>query len=480
MAGPTPVSALIHAATMVVAGVYMVARLYGVFFAGLSIDMGGVNLLVLIGGVTMVLGASLAFVQYDIKRVLAYSTISQLGYMVTALGAGAWTAGVFHLFTHAFFKACLFLGAGSLSHACHHTFDMREMGGLRTKMRTTHWTFGIASLALAGVPPLAGFWSKDEILNGARASDYQAFMILGIIAAFMTAAYMGRAYYMVFWGEYRGHGEPHESPRVMTLPMTVLAVLAVGVGIINAPHIEKFGQWVKFESEVGNEYAVAHTVEGGPVGAAVGEGTAGGGEHATTAEGAAAAGEGHAGEATLVHSVDEIKALPAGTEAVFEPAEHSFNWPVAVGSTAVGLFGILISTWIYLLRKAPKRLLETSTPARALHTLLVNKYYFDALAVDGVAKGVAGPVARGSYWLNQNVIDGAVTGTGVATKRYLAPFFYDTLDQWMIDGVYNGSGEAVKGMGGLFRRLQTGRVQRYALWLFAGTAILAVVVATVT
>ncbi len=213
MAGPTPVSALIHAATMVVAGVYMVARLYGVFFAGLSIDMGGVNLLVLVGGVTMVLGASLAFVQYDIKRVLAYSTISQLGYMVTGLGAGAWTAGVFHLFTHAFFKACLFLGAGSLSHACHHTFDMREMGGLRKKLKTTHWTFAVASLALAGVPPLAGFWSKDEILNGSRANDYKAFMILGVIAAFMTAAYMGRAYYMVFWGEYRGHGEPHESPR---------------------------------------------------------------------------------------------------------------------------------------------------------------------------------------------------------------------------------------------------------------------------
>jgi NADH-quinone oxidoreductase subunit L len=207
MAGPTPVSALIHAATMVVAGVYMVARLYGVFFAGLSIDAGGVNLLALVGGVTMVLGASLAFVQFDIKRVLAYSTISQLGYMVTALGTGAWTAGVFHLFTHAFFKACLFLGAGSLSHAAHHTFDIREMGGLK-KLKITHWTFLLSGLALAGVPPLAGFWSKDEILNGARADGYETFMILGIIAAFMTAAYMGRAYFLIFHGEYRGHGHP--------------------------------------------------------------------------------------------------------------------------------------------------------------------------------------------------------------------------------------------------------------------------------
>jgi NADH-quinone oxidoreductase subunit L len=483
MAGPTPVSALIHAATMVVAGVYMVARLYGVFFSGFSIDAGGINLLALIGGITMVLGASLAFVQFDVKRVLAYSTISQLGYMVTALGVGAWTAGVFHLFTHAFFKACLFLGAGSLSHACHHTFDMREMGGLRKKLPTTHWTFALGTLALAGVPPLAGFWSKDEILNGARADDYQTLLILGLIAAFMTAAYMGRAYYLIFWGDYRGHAHPHESPRVMTIPVTILAVLAAVVGLLNAPGIEKFSDWVIFETEVENHHAAA-AVEGG----AVGEEGAVAAEGAEAVEGAAAEGaeaegehaEGAEGEHVLVHSIDEIEELPPGEVAVFEPEHHEFNLGVAALSTLVGLAGLLVATWIYGLRRAPKGVLERSTPAKALHTLLVNKYYFDALAVDGVARGTAGPVARGSYWVNQNVIDGAVNGTGVVTKRFLAPFAYDVLDQWVVDGVYNGTGEAVKGVGGLFRRLQTGRIQRYALWLFASVGILTVVVLAVT
>jgi NADH-quinone oxidoreductase subunit L len=168
MAGPTPVSALIHAATMVVAGVYMIGRLYPVFWEGLSISGSNLNLMAFIGGLTTVGGGALAFVQRDIKKVLAYSTVSQLGYMVLALGVGAWTAGMFHLFTHAFFKACLFLGAGSVSHACHHSFDMKaDMGGLRKHMPFTFWTFIIGSVALAGIPPLAGFWSKDEILAGA-------------------------------------------------------------------------------------------------------------------------------------------------------------------------------------------------------------------------------------------------------------------------------------------------------------------------
>ncbi|MGH9263499.1 MAG: NADH-quinone oxidoreductase subunit L, partial [Acidimicrobiales bacterium] len=162
MAGPTPVSALIHAATMVVAGVYLVARLYGVFFAGFSIEVGGTNLMAIIGAITVLIAALLAFVQDDVKKVLAYSTVSQLGYMVMALGVGAWTAGVFHLFTHAFFKALLFLGSGSLIHAVHSN-NMSEMGGLRKHMPTTFWTFLVGSVALAGIFPLAGFWSKDEI-----------------------------------------------------------------------------------------------------------------------------------------------------------------------------------------------------------------------------------------------------------------------------------------------------------------------------
>ena len=211
MAGPTPVSALIHAATMVVAGVYLGARLYPIFWHGLSIGTpghGGLNAMAVIGGITVLIGAALAFVQDDIKKVLAYSTISQLGYMVMALGVGAWTAAVFHLFTHAFFKADLFLGAGSVSHSgSHHSFDMKkDMGGLKKYMPQTFWTFVIGSLALAGIFPLAGFWSKDEILVNAGHNGYQAFLVVGAIGAFMTAAYMTRCVYLTFFGEYRGHG----------------------------------------------------------------------------------------------------------------------------------------------------------------------------------------------------------------------------------------------------------------------------------
>ena len=224
MAGPTPVSALIHAATMVVAGVYLGARLYPVFFNGFSIAAGGVNFMVLIGGITIIIGALLAFVQDDIKKVLAYSTISQLGYMVMALGSGAWVAAVFHLFTHAFFKALLFLGAGSVSHSgSHHSFDMKhDMGGLRKYMPITFWTFMIGSLALAGIFPFAGFWSKDEILVTAGKSGYEFFMVVGLVGAFLTAAYMTRTVYLTFFGEYRGHGEPHESEPAITVPLIIL------------------------------------------------------------------------------------------------------------------------------------------------------------------------------------------------------------------------------------------------------------------
>jgi NADH-quinone oxidoreductase subunit L len=245
MAGPTPVSALIHAATMVVAGVYLVARLYGVFWEGFDIGAGGINPVALAGGVTVLIAAALAFVQSDIKKVLAYSTVSQLGYMVMALGVGAWTAGLFHLFTHAMFKGLLFLGAGSVSHAVH-SFDMKkEMGGLKQHMPTTFKTFVIGSLALAGLFPLAGFWSKDEILLGASANGYQLFLVVGLIGAFMTAAYMTRCVYLTFFGEYRGHGHPHESPPAITVPLVVLAAFSVGAGLLNAPGIALFSEWTE-------------------------------------------------------------------------------------------------------------------------------------------------------------------------------------------------------------------------------------------
>ena len=206
MAGPTPVSSLLHSSTMVVAGVYLVARLYPVFFVGLDILGSGGNLIMIIGAITIVISAALAFVQNDIKRVLAYSTVSQLGYMMLGLGAGAWLPAVFHIFTHAFFKACLFLGAGSISHsASHHSFDMkRDMGGLRKVMPITFVTWIISTLALCGVFPFSGFFSKDEIIDNVGNNGYNTFMIVGLVGAFMTAAYMTRATYLTFFGEPRG------------------------------------------------------------------------------------------------------------------------------------------------------------------------------------------------------------------------------------------------------------------------------------
>ena len=225
MAGPTPVSSLLHSSTMVVAGVFLVARLYPVFFEGLNILGSDVNLIAVIGGITILIAAALAFVQNDIKRVLAYSTVSQLGYMMMGLGVGAWTPAVFHLFTHAFFKCCLFLCAGSVSHSgSHHSFDMKkDMGGLFKKMPITAWTWILSTAALCGVPFFSGFFSKDEIIDNADHNGYPVFFIIGLIGAAMTAAYMTRATYLTFFGKPRGaaagehhdeHGEEHEMAHV--------------------------------------------------------------------------------------------------------------------------------------------------------------------------------------------------------------------------------------------------------------------------
>ncbi|MEY5059073.1 MAG: NADH-quinone oxidoreductase subunit, partial [Actinomycetota bacterium] len=295
MAGPTPVSSLLHSSTMVVAGVFLVARLYPVFFEGMDILGGSSNFIVIIGGITIVIAAALAFVQTDIKKVLAYSTVSQLGYMMMGLGAGAWLPAVFHIFTHAFFKACLFLGAGSISHsASHHSFEMKkDMGGLRKFMPVTFGTWIISTLALCGVFPFSGFFSKDEIIDNVGHNGYTLFMYVGLGGAFLTAAYMTRATYLTFFGEPRGaaagehhddghgddhagahddhshgdhahadhhgadaphdshHGDshgPHESPALITVPLIILAALAIGSGLLNAVpfghSFENFTKWV--------------------------------------------------------------------------------------------------------------------------------------------------------------------------------------------------------------------------------------------
>jgi len=413
MAGPTPVSALIHAATMVVAGVYLGARLYPVFWNGFSIGNGGVNFMVLIGGITIIIGALLAFVQDDIKKVLAYSTISQLGYMVMALGAGAWVAAVFHLFTHAFFKALLFLGAGSVSHSgSHHSFDMKkDMGGLRKFMPITFWTFIVGTLALAGIFPFAGFWSKDEILVTAGNSGYDFFLIVGLVGAFLTAAYMTRCVYLTFFGEYRGHGHPHESEPVITVPLIILAVFAVLAGFLNAAafHIEKFASWV--------EPRVAFP--------------------------------------ELVH-----------------PA---FDYPKAAISLSIAAIGIGVAAFFFFKREKLGKLnglTERNKVAHAGYMFLVNKYYLDALYENVIVASIRGGIARGSYWFNQHVIDGVVNGTGKGTKA-VGQWTYEFLDRKVVDGAVNGTAEVTAESGGLLRYFQAGRVQRYALYMFAAVGLLA-------
>ncbi|WNQ11566.1 NADH-quinone oxidoreductase subunit L [Paenibacillus aurantius] len=245
MEGPTPISALIHAATMVAAGVYLVARTFDIFRA--SPD--ALTVVAVVGGFTAIFAAIIGTAQNDIKRILAYSTVSQLGYMMMALGLGTWaaySAGIFHLFTHAFFKALLFLGAGSVIHAVH-TQDIHEMGGLGRRMKITAWTFGIGALALSGIFPLSGFWSKDAILTEAYHHSQPLFWV-GLIAAFFTAFYMARLFFLVFTGKLRTQVEPHESPPSMTLPLIVLAALAVVAGFVMIPGVNPWlGGWLTGE-----------------------------------------------------------------------------------------------------------------------------------------------------------------------------------------------------------------------------------------
>ena len=440
MAGPTPVSALIHAATMVVAGIFLVARLYPVFWEGMSIGGSSINLLALVGAVTLLFGGLLAFTQNDIKKVLAYSTVSQLGYMVMALGVGAWTAAMFHLFTHAFFKACLFLGSGSVSHAVH-GFDMKtDMGGLRKHMPHTYRTFMVATVALMGLPPLAGFWSKDEILAGTGGwglfggtggnGSYTLMLVMGMLGAAVTAAYMTRVVYLTFFGTYRGHGYPHESgPRILG-PLYVLAFFAVVAGLFNMP--KGFQLWPEAWQE-----RFGHYVE--PVAAyfpAIG--------HATP------------------------------------------SWSLAIASTLVALAGAGLA-WRYYFKAVDSR----STAAgeslteigdgpvsrgglpRAVHTTLANKYYFDHLYTGVIVKAVKGPLAKATYWSNQRIIDGVVNEAGrrsVAAGRAV----YDHVDQGLIDNVIvDGSGRASDASGEGLRAMQTGKVQQYAAILFAAATVLA-------
>jgi NADH-quinone oxidoreductase subunit L len=431
MAGPTPVSALIHAATMVVAGIYMVGRLYGVFFQGLSIGVSSVNLLAVVGGVTVVAGAGVAFVQTDIKKVLAYSTISQLGYMVMALGVGAWTAAFFHLFTHAMFKAGLFLGSGSVAHSVH-SFDMKQdMGGMKRFMPKTYVTFVICTGALIGLFPLAGFWSKDEILAGASqlggSGSYTAFLVVGSIGALMTAAYMTRCIYLTFFGEPRGHAAdphhpPHESGPRIVVPLYILSGMAIVAGLANLPNTGAL-------SFVPDSLALRF-------------------EHFYEPKG---------------------EYFPSVLSTFHHP---EFDIAIALVSTVIGLVGIGLAYAWYFKGLGPHGITERNKLARAGHRVLVEKYYLDRLYTDIIVGAVKGPIAKGAYWFNQHGIDGVINGAG-STAVKSGRFVYDKIDQSIVDTIVNGSGAAAEGSGQGLRQMQTGRVQQYAALLFAGAALFA-------
>jgi NADH-quinone oxidoreductase subunit L len=349
MEGPTPVSALIHAATMVTAGVYMVARTHVLFeLAPLSMMV-----VAIIGAVTAFYAATIALVQNDIKRVLAYSTISQLGYMFLAVGVGAYASGIFHLTTHAFFKALLFLSAGSVMHGLAGELDMRKMGGLKDKMRTTYRTFLAGAAALAGFPLLSGFFSKDEILWRAFNSSIipsawlrAGLWLIGIVTAFLTAFYAFRAVFLTFWGPSRVDKgvHIHESPRVMTTPLTILAVLAIVGGLIGIPHLS--------------------AVEG------------------------------------------FLEPVFAHHEAAH--ASGILEWALMALSAIVAILAIILAQYMYLVNPGlPNRL---SQRYASLYKLLSNKYYVDEIYMAGIVNPMRNLAGFLSQTFDAGVIDGAVNG----------------------------------------------------------------------
>lgn len=436
MEGPTPVSALIHAATMVTAGVYMVARSNALFnLAPFSLEV-----VAWVGALTAVFAATIALVQNDIKKVVAYSTISQLGYMFLGAGAAAYPSAVFHLATHAFFKALLFLGAGSVIHSLHGEQDIRKMGGLWKAMPITTWTFLLASLANAGVFPLAGFWSKDEILFNAYVRGLTIPWLLGLIGAFMTAFYMFRLFFQVFTGHFRGDHHTahhlHESPPNMAYPLVVLGVLSVFAGaVFGFP--PDHGVYHRFVAPI---FEAAHESEAGG-GHAVGEAA----EHAVEggAEHAAAAAAGHAAGASELG--------------------------LAILSLAVALAGIGLAYLFYV--KRPDIPAALAAKLRGLYNLLLNKYWVDEL-YDAVFIDFGKAFCRFLWKVDARVVDGAVNGSSWLTMRLSAVSSWN--DMKIVDGLVNAIADLIQGGSFTLRRLQTGAIQNYILAMTVGILGIAV------
>ncbi len=417
MEGPTPVSALIHAATMVTAGVYMVARSNHLFRLAPETTM----IVAAVGAFTAMFAASIALVQNDIKRVLAYSTVSQLGYMFMALGVGAYWAAIFHLYTHAFFKALLFLGSGSVIHALAGEQDMRRMGGLKNKIPITHATMLVGTLAIAGAPGLAGFFSKDEILYQvySNPAGFKAVYLIGLVTAGMTAFYMWRLMALTFYGQSRvephAAAHIHESPKVMTIPLVALAAGSVLAGWVGVPklwsalpdHFRLFEHWLA--SVLGSELAVPAA------------------EHAPST---------------------------------------AIGWLLMGLSVVLAAIGILIAWVIY--QRRPGTAGAAARAAGPFYRGALNKWYvdeiYDFLFVNGLAKGGGSALSR----FDEVVVDGGVNGAGwLARFTSRVSIWWDT---WVVDGAVRLTSFAVKLTSYPMRFLQTGSVQAYALVFIAGVA----------
>lgn len=430
MEGPTPVSALIHAATMVAAGVYLIARSMPLFITTLELNAGVAASVALVGAFTAAFAATIAIAQDDIKRVIAYSTISQLGYMIAALGIFAYGAGAFHLFTHSFFKALLFLAAGAVIHGAG-TNDMMKMGGLMKKMPITAWTFIIGALALMGIPPFAGFWSKDEILGeamkmGLLGGHSEGIPIVAAIvyllllaAAFLTAFYTTRQICLTFLGKPREdhvYDHAHESPPVMWGPLVVLAFFAFAIGFVNLPGLQWFGGFV------GTQVMGIHT---------------------------------------------EFEVPP-------------FDVISAAISVVVAIAGIGLGWLIYGRRPVQVGERDPLTRLGPIWTLLRNKYYLDELygfAIRVTGAAVPGLLVRFSVWIadvlfafDRYVIDALVNLAG-AVGRFLA-WLGRLIDVYVVDGAVNGFAFVTGAFAGVLRLIQTGRVQNYLLIAFAGVALI--------
>jgi NADH-quinone oxidoreductase subunit L len=454
MAGPTPVSALIHAATMVTAGVFLLARLFPVLSQSLLV----MTVIAVVGVITLFFGGLLALVQDDLKKVLAYSTISQLGYMVAAIGVGGYTASVFHLFTHGFFKALLFLGAGSLIHSVHSN-NMSDMGGMRKPMPVTFWTFIIGSLALAGFPLTAGFFSKDEILiagdlwAGAGFPVGAAVYWVGLLAAFVTTFYMARVCFLVFAGQNRSHHPPHESGALMTAPLVVLAFLSIASGYLLSPFSPdspNFETWTATEFV---EDATYPFIEDGEHGDEVAAGVTGDGILASGADPTLAAAED--GEFTVLHGVP--------------------YWHFDLLAIVLVLFSLAVGlAYRFYGRGLPER--DPTMQLGPLTTALVAKYGFDTFGYRYIVVPVRDKLSPAASRLSNEGIDRVVAGAGVATKR-AALSTYRVLDQRVIDGGVNGAAFSAAWWSERLKRIQSGDVQRYAAALVAGVVVLVVVFA---